>query len=157
MHAEIVAAETKIPAADQPSQRKALSHLLGTLTFSSSDQTIKAIRKGLPAASIDTLVAIVGIPRAKLLPAVGIAPSTAERRLRKNETLSAEESDRIVRVSKVVGRALEIFESAQAARAWINSPVSSLGGEPPLSMMDTTEGYERVMDTLGRIESGVYG
>lgn len=131
--------------------------LLDTLMFDSPDRTIDAIRRGLPAESIDTLATILGIPRAKLLPAVRIAQSTAERRLRKGETLTAEESDRVVRAGKVIGRALEVFESEEAARDWINDPVSSLGGESPLSMLDTTEGYERVMDTLGRIETGVYG
>ena len=55
-----------------------------------------------------------------------------------------------------MGRALEVFEDETAARAWINGPVSSLGGTTPLSLLDTSEGYERVMDTLGRIETGVY-
>jgi uncharacterized protein (DUF2384 family) len=35
--------------------------------------------------------------------------------------------------------------------------VSSLGGRTPLSLLDTMEGYELVINTLSRIEYGVYG
>ena len=47
---------------------------------------------------------LVGISRAKMLQAVGISPSTAERRLRNHERLSLEESDRLVCVAQVTRR-----------------------------------------------------
>ena len=48
-----------------------------------------------------------------------------------------------------------VFEDENAAREWINRDNRSLGGESPLSLLDTEAGYELVLDTLGRIEYGV--
>ena len=97
---EITAEKKHRSKGGQALEPSAMASLLSTLTFASSDLAIEAIRKGFPAESIDTLVAILGIPRAKLLAAMGIAQSTAERRLRKNEPLTADESDRVLRVGK---------------------------------------------------------
>jgi len=37
------------------------------------------------------------------------------------------------------------------------APAAVLGGATPLSLIDTDDGAESVMDTLGRIEHGVFG
>lgn len=39
---------------------------------------------------------------------------------------------------------------------WLKSPNAALGGATPLSLLDTDIGTESVMDTLGRIEHGVF-
>ncbi|WP_220476902.1 antitoxin Xre/MbcA/ParS toxin-binding domain-containing protein [Massilia cavernae] len=43
----------------------------------------------------------------------------------------------------------------EAAKTWLRQNNRSLGGEVPLSLLDTEVGYELVLDTLGRIEHGV--
>ena len=49
-----------------------------------------------------------------------------------------------------------VFEDAQAALNWMQSPNASLGGVTPLSLLDTEIGADSVLDTLGRIEHGVF-
>lgn len=51
---------------------------------------------------------------------------------------------------------MQVLEDEDAARRWINRENRSLGGESPLSLLDTEAGYELVLDTLARIEYGVY-
>ena len=59
------------------------------------------------------------------------------------------------RADRVWNRALAVLEDENAVRDWINRDNRSLGGESPLSLLDTEAGYELVLDTLGRIEYGV--
>lgn len=55
-----------------------------------------------------------------------------------------------------VERADEVFESRDLAIDWLNSKNAALSGLTPLSLMDTDVGTESVLDTLGRIEHGVF-
>ena len=70
--------------------------------------------------------------------------------------MSSEESSKLLRLARVLGRANEVFEDPAAALNWLRSPNSALGGPTPLSLLDTDIGAESVRDTLGRIEHGVF-
>jgi putative toxin-antitoxin system antitoxin component (TIGR02293 family) len=127
------------------------------LDLGDSSQIIESIRNGLPASTIDFVAGLLSLSRTAFLDAVKIAPSTIERRIRTGEALSAEESDRVSRVAKVLRRAVEVFGAEAPGKAWMTDSISSLGGRTPLSLLDTVEGYELVANTLSRIELGVYG
>ena len=122
-----------------------------------SARVIASIREGLPAQAIDFLAERLSLARATLLQTIKIPLSTIERRMRTGESLSAEESDRVSRVAKVLYRAMTVLGDETQATAWMRSAVTSLGGHTPLSLLDTMEGYELVTNTLSRIEFGVYG
>ena len=49
-----------------------------------------------------------------------------------------------------------IRDSIDVALDWMKSGNAALSGATPLSMLDTDIGTESVMDTLGRIEHGVF-
>ncbi|WP_083483096.1 MbcA/ParS/Xre antitoxin family protein [Thauera sp. 63] len=49
-----------------------------------------------------------------------------------------------------------VFESADAAMCWLRSFNSALGGTTPLYCLRTQIGVGCVLDTLGRIENGVF-
>lgn len=59
-------------------------------------------------------------------------------------------------VVDVTARAIEVLGNKQKAMRWLKTPVPSLGGATPLSLLDTDEGIARVEDALGRIEQGVW-
>ena len=70
--------------------------------------------------------------------------------------LHPEESDRVLRAARVLGRALELFEGdAAAAREWLRTPQVALGGERPLSIIGTDLGVREIENLIGRIEHGV--
>ena len=116
---------------------------------------IDVVREGLPATVIDSLSNAIDLSQAELGRAVGIPERTLARRKREG-VLSSEESTKILRLARVVGRATEVFEGKEAAMAWLKSGNASLGGAAPLSLLDTDIGVETVLDTLGRIEHGVF-
>ena len=73
----------------------------------------------------------------------------------KDQTLAGIEQDKQYRASRVFNRALEVLEDEDAARRWIARENRALSGVTPLSLLDTEAGYESVLDTLSRIETGV--
>ena len=116
---------------------------------------IPLVRQGLPSGSIDAAIRVTRITQSDLADALNISERTLLRRKREG-MLSPEESGKLVRFARIVERAEMVFEDAEAALSWIQSPNASLGGVTPLSLLDTEIGADSVLDTLGRIEHGVF-
>lgn len=116
---------------------------------------VALIRHGLPSAAVDALSRAVRITQAELAGALGIPERTLARRKREG-LLNSEESAKLVRLARAVERAEEVFEDFDIALNWLKSPNAALAGATPLSFLDTDIGAENVVDTLGRIEHGVF-
>jgi len=150
-----------MPSSNRPetTSMSALSRLGGESALHAVPRTsmdwLVIVREGLPAVSIDAIVRLTGIPQRVLARALGISERTLLRRKRAG-TLSPDESAKLVRFARVVERAVMVFESADAALNWLQAPNVSLGGVTPLSLLDTEVGGDSVLDTLGRIEHGLF-
>lgn len=110
-----------------------------------------SIENGLPVAALDHLADSVapGDARFKfrLIPKV-----TLERR-RKSATkrLTSEESNRLARLAKVFGFALDIYKEPERARAFLGKPHPMLDGKAPLDVaLATSPGADLVINLLGR-------
>jgi len=56
---------------------------------------------------------------------------------------------------EVILRAMDVLESKQAVRSWLNGLVPALGARP-IDLCRTAQGREAVLRELGRIEHGVH-
>jgi putative toxin-antitoxin system antitoxin component (TIGR02293 family) len=66
------------------------------------------------------------------------------------------ESDRLLRASRVFGRALELFEGDDdSARDWLSSKQPALGGLVPLEVAESEVGAKEVESLIGRLEHGI--
>lgn len=116
---------------------------------------VTLVRQGLPTSVVDEVTKAVHLTQAELSAALGIPERTLIRR-KKEGVLSPEESTKLLRLARVVQRAVEVFEDSESAIDWLKSANRSLGGFSPLALLDTDIGTESVLDTLGRIEHGVF-
>ncbi len=116
---------------------------------------VVVIRRGLSSAAVDSLAKAMHVTQSELAAVLGIPERTLARR-KKEGTLNSEESAKVVRLARVLGRAAETFEGLDTALDWMKSPNAALSGATPFSLLDTDIGAESVMDTLGRIEHGVF-
>lgn len=128
--------------------------VLGAKPQSSLDW-VGVIREGIPAAAVESILSAVRLSQAELAQALGIPERTLARRKREG-VLNSEESSKLLRLARVISRATEVFDDSVAAIDWLKSPNAALGGNAPLSLLDTDIGAESVLDTLGRIEHGVF-
>lgn len=117
---------------------------------------VELIRRGIPSGAVDALAASTRLTRSELAAALGIPVRTLVRRKREG-ALDSEESAKLVRLARVVERAGEVFEDLEASLDWLKTGNAALFGVTPLSLLDTDVGAETVLDTLGRIEHGVFG
>lgn len=146
-------------AATIPAGHSIESLLGGTGVLNAAPRTalewVSVIRRGISSTAVDALTKALRVTQAELAAALGIPERTLARR-KKEGTLNSEESVRLVRLARVVERAEAVFEDMDVALNWLKSPNAALAGAIPLSLMDTDIGAESVMDTLGRIEHGVF-
>lgn len=120
----------------------------------SSAGLIEALRVGLPVRELDELQDSLDVPIERLAPMLGISRATLHRRKLAGR-LGQDESDRVVRFARIMGKALEVLESESAARGWLRAPQVGLGGAVPLDYATTEVGAREVEDLLGRIDQGV--
>ena len=116
---------------------------------------INGIRVGLAFQEIDALRKSLDVPMQSLAAKLGISKATLQRRKTRGRFDPAE-SDRLLRFARLMGKAVEVMESQETARRWLNSPQAGLGGAIPLDYAETEIGAREVEDLLGRIEHGVY-
>jgi len=116
---------------------------------------IAQIRGGLPVSELDALQNTLDVPIESLAPKLGISKATLHRR-KVAGRLEPDESDRVVRYARLMGRATEVFDGVEPARRWLSSPQHGLGGETPLNYAMTELGAREVENLLGRIEYSVY-
>ncbi len=118
-------------------------------------QWISVIRQGIPSAAVDSLAKAMHMTQSELATVLAIPERTLARR-KKAGLLNSEESAKLVRLARVIERAEAVFENPDAALDWLKSGNAALSGATPLSLLDTEIGAETVLDTLGRIEHGVF-
>jgi putative toxin-antitoxin system antitoxin component (TIGR02293 family) len=116
---------------------------------------VSVIRHGISSSAVEFLAKTIQVTQSELAVALGIPQRTLARRKREG-TLNSEESAKLVRLARVVERAEKVFEDLETALTWLKTPNAALFRATPLSLLDTDIGAESVMDTLGRIEHGVF-
>jgi putative toxin-antitoxin system antitoxin component (TIGR02293 family) len=129
--------------------------LLGLHTYDLPD-LLRSVQRGFSLSVLERLHRNVALDIDELTDLVQISPRTLTRR-RKEGRFLPEESDRLVRASRLLAKAIELFEGdAEAARAWLSSPQTALGGAVPLDVARTELGVREVETVLDRLEQGVY-
>jgi len=114
---------------------------------------IQAMRDGLPVSGIESLIGSGRLTLAEVDRIVLPRKTLSHRR--KIGRLTPEQSDRLVRVVRIIAAAEETFGSTEKASLWLRRPTRALEGDAPLSLLDTTEGSREVESLLHRIDHGL--
>jgi len=122
----------------------------------SSAELVELTREGLPADILLTLAQELSMQRTVVTRVLGISERTLSRRITKHARLTPEESDRTVRLARVLAIAKETFGSLEKASRWLQTPNRALDGQRPFDILDTDAGVHSVETVLGRIGHGVY-
>jgi putative toxin-antitoxin system antitoxin component (TIGR02293 family) len=117
---------------------------------------VQSIDKGLPFRCYDRLARNVGLPADQLIELVDIPRRTLLRR-KSEGRFSPNESDRLLRVARLFGKALELFDGDRdAAIDWLTARQLGLGGAIPFQLARSETGAREVESLLGRLEYGVF-
>jgi putative toxin-antitoxin system antitoxin component (TIGR02293 family) len=130
-----------------------IAELIGVSPKSEFDLA-EMVEKGLPTAAIARLKE-EGLTFSEIS-AVVISPRTLKHRKARGEQLSHEETDRMVRVARIIALAEQVFGTRDKALTWLRSKDDRLKERTPLSMLHTESGGRLVENMLWQIDEGIY-
>ena len=128
-----------------------VDRLDGTRLLGVPHDPVEALRAGLTYGAFEQMQSVLGLSARDLAGTLGIAPRTLARR-QAGGRFERDESDRLLRLARLVEIAIAAFEDVDAAAAWLRAPKTLLGGESPLAHADTAHGAREVEDMLFVIE-----
>jgi len=114
---------------------------------------VREIRNGLPAEAIEKFVQAGKLSNAEVDRIVLPRKTLAHRK--EIGKLTADQSDRFMRVARVIAFAEETFGDETKAHVWLRRPTSLLAESAPLDLLDTEEGAREVETALARIAHGI--
>ena len=136
----------------RPTMYVRMGELVGQ-TIRSETDVLGVVRKGLPAS------AVFGFAREFTLDPELVAPSsTLRRRAGKNEALTVEESERLMRIARVTSLAEALYNDEERAKRWLGKPGAFVPGEPaisPLALAATEAGARIVESVIQRVAYGM--
>jgi putative toxin-antitoxin system antitoxin component (TIGR02293 family) len=112
------------------------------------------VEDGLPLATLTSLRER-GLTATELSEIV-ISPRTLKHRKARKERLSQEETDRAVRVARIVALAEDVFGNHDKALLWLRSPDDRMAGRTPLNMLPSESGGRLVESMLWALDEGIY-
>ncbi len=143
-----------LTAVREPAGTNAYAALLGLRTFD-APALHRNVERGLAFAALLRLGRLMALPLGTLGETLRIPARTLQRRKARGR-LGADESDRLLRLTRVYGKALELFEGDNdGALQWLRTPLTALGGWAPLAMSTSEPGAQEVFHLIGRLEHGI--
>jgi putative toxin-antitoxin system antitoxin component (TIGR02293 family) len=113
------------------------------------------INRGLSYAAFERFHRNTELPY-RVLARVAEVPERTLARRKEAGRFQPVETDRLIRMSRIVARAIELFEgSIESARNWLTNPVAALGGRAPIELASTDVGAIEVESLIGRLAHGI--
>src|SRR5580658_2671385 len=130
-----------------------------------SAEVLAMVERRFPPSIIDSLLGL-GFDRAEVHSVVLPARTLQHRRSRK-DLLTVEESDRVIRLLRVLRATEAVYGSRERALEWLRRPNPRLdpalrnvlfakGGRTPVSLLTTEIGARMVEELLGQIANGMF-
>lgn len=116
---------------------------------------IVLIRRGFPVETLNSLLQYTKRPQQELIGILNIAVRTLNRRKREG-FFSADESNKLFRMTRTLELAIACFGSVEDAVQWLYTRNPSLEGVQPVTLLDTELGAYLVLATIERINYGVF-
>lgn len=117
-------------------------------------QLVEAVKRGVPVRAIYALIDHNILTKSEIDSLV-MPRRTLTHRERRKEPLNAIESERVLRIARIVALAQDTFANRGKAATWLRRPNRLFGGKVPLAMADTEPGGRIVEDLLQRIAHGI--
>ena len=128
-------------------------------------ERIRLIKAGVPASDVKRFVVELYLDQNVMFGALNLKTATVNRKAARNEALSAEDSERVVGLAKLVGQLEamveesgnpEGFDAPSWLSGWLREPLPALGGDRPIELLDTMEGQAVISRILAQVQSGAY-
>jgi putative toxin-antitoxin system antitoxin component (TIGR02293 family) len=127
---------------------------LGVQSPATESEILRIVEERLSPTVIKRLCAL-GLEREEIDDVV-ISSRTLQHRRTRHEKLTLEESDRVLRLIRVLSAAESIYGSRERALAWLRRSHERLDGRSPFSLLKTDTGSRIVEEQLIQIDEGMF-
>lgn len=125
---------------------------MSALEFSEKDFLMGA-RKGIRKSKLLSIARESGLTLKELSSYLRISTRSIQQK-EPSQLIAPGPSERALYIAKLFKSGIEIFGSQDKFHNWLNSENTAMGGEKPVSYLDTFSGIQLVMDELNAIEYG---
>lgn len=137
-----------------PAVHSQIGEWLGFAVPASESDVLRMVEERLPHSIVKRLL-MLGLERSELYDTV-IAARTLQHRRSRREKLTLEESDRVLRIVRVLSSAEAVYGSRERALGWLRQPNPRLADRSPLSLLKTDTGSRIVEELLLQIDEGMF-
>jgi len=133
-------------------------NLLGgskSIKISNDFDIVRFAREGFPKRVLLALAKKISLNIQELANILHISERTLQR-YDDNAIIKTEYAEKAVELARLYTRGEEVFGSMDKFKLWVKSPSVVFNGEAPVSMLDTSAGFDMVFKELGRIEHGIF-
>ena len=125
------------------------------ISLSTDFSVVQLTRQGLPKNVLLSLAKKISLTIQELANIMHISERTLQR-YDDDAIIEAEYAEKGIELARLYTRGNEIFGSIDKFKLWIRTPSVIFNGESPLSLLDTSAGFDMVFTELGRIEHGIF-
>ncbi len=128
--------------------------LLGLRTFDTS-ALHERVSEGFSFEALERVRRALDCPTSQFATLVGIPSRTLARR-KEAKRLQADESDRLLRMARIIGLTFQLFEGGiEETRSWLFASHPALGNHAPIEFAASEVGAREVENLIGRLEHGI--
>lgn len=133
-------------------------NLLGeskSVKLSNDFDIVRFAREGFPKRVLLALAKKISLNIQELSNILHISERTLQR-YDDDAIIKTEYAEKAVELARLYTRGDEVFGSMDKFKLWVKAPSIVFNGEAPVSMLDTSAGFDMVFKELGRIEHGIF-
>ena len=115
---------------------------------------VEAVKHGVPVKAVHLLIDHNVLSKSEIDFLV-MPRRTLDHRKRRKEPLNEVESERLLRIARIIAIAEDTFANSEKAATWLRRPSRLFSGKTPMATADTEAGGRMVEDVLQRIAHGI--
>ncbi|WP_316804014.1 antitoxin Xre/MbcA/ParS toxin-binding domain-containing protein [Pedobacter nototheniae] len=111
-------------------------------------------RKGISKKALIALAKQISLTLEEIAGILHISERTLQR-YTPSTLVKTDSADRAIELARLYERGIDVLGDAKSFNIWMRSPNKALNNEVPLNLLDTSIGFDMILQILGRIEYGV--
>ncbi|MDB5112175.1 MAG: hypothetical protein JWR67_3289 [Mucilaginibacter sp.] len=112
-------------------------------------------RTGLPKRVLMALAKTISLTLQEFSNIMHISERTLQR-YDDDTIIKTEYTEKAIELARLYTRGEEVFGSLDKFKIWMKTPLYVFKGETPVSLLDTSIGFDMIFKELGRIEHGIF-
>jgi putative toxin-antitoxin system antitoxin component (TIGR02293 family) len=128
--------------------------LLFNQTVRNQSDLIELARTGIPKNEVLKMAKHLSFSGKELSIIINLSERTLQR-YPNDKKLEKIASEKAIQLAKLYERGNEVWGDLERFKGWMRHPNPFLGSKTPLEILDTSFGFEMVLDEIGRIEHGI--